>query len=267
MKRILALIFLWAVLLTAMTAGPSAYGDKPRNELEQYNHRGIWDGRWTNAKSGLGVEIPDQGSSEGKSGTDSDPRSYFIPTHQQLNLMYDTVERDDIANVGKVSDYASEALVQFKHRMSFGPYQVEKGYYQIYLGDGYSGSRQVNMGAYNQPLPPDVAKKRNKGKIESYSAVILKKQGRVVAALPINRRERYDREKDEPKAKRAFATVAYEPGGPVLKVYYKKWVYITDISHSQLPVAYPPVTNDMGMPAAMQQARPGGSGDLPPLRP
>lgn len=254
MTRVSTLVIFGLLLLAPLYAGPYAYGGEPRNELERYNHRGIWDGRWTNAKSGLGTEIPDAGSSEGKAGTDEDPRSYFIPTHQQLNLMYDTVERDDIANVGKVSDYASEALIQFTHRMNLNGYPIEKGYYQVYLGDGYSGSRKVNLGGYNQPLPPEIAKKRQKGKIENYSAVILKKQGQVIAALPIHRRERYDRQEGERKSKRAFALVANEPSGPVLKVYYKRWIYITDISRSQLPVVYPEVTNDLGMPAAMRKA-------------
>ncbi len=256
-----ALVLLLTVVLTGWQNPLQAEELTEFQQMEQLNHRGIWDGRFTRARSGIGWELPDGGSSEGKSGVDEDPRNYYILPHEQLNRMYDEVERDEITNVGKIRDYSKEAILQFPRDMVFNGHAVPGGYYLAHLGDWYSGSKEINMGHSDEWVPIALQNQRAKGELKSYSSVILKRQGRVVAAFPINYREPYKRKKGEPKAKWPFGRLENTSDGRSrLKIYYKKWIYVVNTEASEKPILYPPVVQGIQIPG--EQTRPR---DLPPL--
>ncbi len=256
------------VLITSLieSSSPNSFAEEPNEfqQMEELNHRGIWDGNFTRARSGLGWELPDSGSSEGKSGVKKTFRNYYIVPHEELNRMYDEVERDEISNVGKIRDYSTEAILQFPQSMTFNGHTVPVGYYLAYLGDGYSGSQEINMGHSEEWVPVALQNQRAKGELKEYSAIILKRQGRVLAAFPIDRREPYHRKKGEPKAKRAFGGIEMGQGGPKLKIYYKEWIYIVDTGPTRRPVKYPPVTQGL---QPIKGGAPSKHQELPPLRP
>ncbi len=245
MRILLALMPLMALFAYVLSGFSLAEAEELNEfqQMEKMNHRGIWDGNFTKAKSGLGWELPDSGSSEGKSGVKDAPLDFYVLPHDEINRMYDEVERDEISNVGKIRDYSTEALLQFPQSMTFNGKDVPGGYYLAYLGDWYSGSKEINMGHAEEWVPVELQKQRAKGELKEYSAVILKKLGRVVAAFPIDSREPYNRKKGEPKAKKAaFGRVETAVDGQVkLSIYYKKWIYHVNTGATEKPIVYPAV--------------------------
>lgn len=81
-----------------------------------------------------------------------------------------------------------------------------------------------------QPTPPNQnAKTPNiDPKAPVYQVFVLKRNGKVLAVVPIHRMETYKPPKKEKLPKHALAWVEMENRHPVLKFYYKKQVYCTD---------------------------------------
>ncbi len=212
---------------------PLAQADPPSgelNELEIMNYRGIWDGRFTKAKSGLGFGLYDAGSSEGERGTGEAPMKFYYPTFKELNRQTSEVERDELLGNFKIKDYTHTAVVQVPRKLKAFGYTLPKGYYQVYLGDHYSGSEEKHLGRYDISLPPKIAKQRKKGKIKRHTAIIFKRQGRVVAAAPISRWQRYKRnDTDASVKKHPYAEVVETSNGAALEVYFKKKLYVVDL--------------------------------------
>jgi len=227
-------IVLNLVSLSHVLALTHVFAEPPSNEYnvyEQMNHRGIWDGRYTNAKSGLGWTIPDAGSSEDKRGTSESPMKFYYPTFEQLNRKTNEVDRDELIGNFKVHDYVDAAVIQLPHSLKAYGFPIAKGYYQVYLGDHYSGSEQVNLGQYQASMPANVAKDRKKGKIKEFTAIIFKQQGRVMATAPISQWQAYKPQKGQAKAKeRPIAILVDAHTKPKLEVYFKKRVYIIELT-------------------------------------
>lgn len=66
-------------------------------------------------------------------------------------------------------------------------------------------------------------------KAPMYQTFVIIRQGKVIGVVPIHRMSQYQRaDKHEKKPKTAMAWVEWVERKPVLKFYYKKWVYETE---------------------------------------
>lgn len=62
-----------------------------------------------------------------------------------------------------------------------------------------------------------------------YQTLVIIQQGKVMGVVPVHRMSQYRRtDKHEKKPRTAMAWVEWEERRPVLKFYYKKWVYETE---------------------------------------
>lgn len=203
---------------------------------------GIWDDTYTHAKSGVEGDPIDPGNSDGKSGVKNPPWTFFIPPPRY----YENVDPEQISD-NKKKDYSPYALALFPQNFTYRGRAISKGYYLVKLGDEDGGSPKTNLHAEFPKEYPTVTdpvadfqreqekhKTRQEKKEEAASAartLILEQLGNVITVLPINRREAYKAEKGQPKKfKRALAEVVFENHVPLLKYYYKKTIYVTDLS-------------------------------------
>jgi hypothetical protein len=197
------------------------------------DQRGIWDGNGTEAKSGVEGELFDPGNTDGQSGVKSNPRNFWIPPVPQHEVV-DPDELDD--NAGK--DYSPYALAQFGGKFSYQGTAIPKGYYHLKLGRVDAGSPKTHLPgqAPQKSIPDDLDKKQRKAlekqlkkekKAGNYNSFVLKQLGKVIAVIPIERREAYEPPEGEKPPKRPMARIVYEEHRPVLKVVYGKSVYST----------------------------------------
>ncbi|MBK8190201.1 MAG: hypothetical protein IPK79_07085 [Vampirovibrionales bacterium] len=231
----------------------------------------------TQGVTGLGWEIPDKGSSEGKSGIPKEERLYYIPSHRDLNRLGDEVDRRDLQSAGKARRYSPDALLQCQLDWRAGSHALSKGYYLASLGDDASGSRRVHGPFYNAPAhAPTVSasSSQSSGNVKTaapaHSTLVLTRQGRVAAVLPIDRVAVYSPQPGEPSARRPFARIEQSDEGPLLRFYYKDRIYSSPLSPpdaaSRLPGALPAHGPETATPDALPplqspawQAAPAGS--------
>ena len=97
------------------------------------------------------------------------------------------------------------------------------------------GLQAVNPAPIGDPLPESPQKTKAVAPVEPeepevprYNVFVLKKLGKVVAVIPINRMETYKPERKEHIPKQALAWVEMENNHPVLKFYFKKRIYSSD---------------------------------------
>jgi len=228
----------WLALTVLVQVHMSALAkDNPPPEVYRYyernNDRGIWDGNWTTGVSGLGQDIPDPGSSEGEAGPDTVDRQFFIPSPMQYPVNSEDIERDELFGIERNPKDALEANVLLPMPMVLDGETLPAGYYQVILSDHYAGSQRHNLGWRDSSLPPGIANARNKkGQPGQLTSMVLKRQGRVVAVVPIDRADRYMLEKGQADpGKYGAAVVVMENDKPVLRFYRKGLAYSSNLGN------------------------------------
>jgi hypothetical protein len=220
-----------------------------------------WDGNWTEAKSGQGDVIYDPDSSQGKAGTD--PPQKFLTPNPRDYADVDPEELDDYYH-RRNKDYSPYALARITQDLHYNNIVIPKGYYLVKPGDVNDGSPRVNLKTLNQAAPnQSVIAAESQGEVGSqlaplyaatdpgstgtanpqpipetnpklnkdapvYSVFVLKRQGKVIGVVPINRMESYKPPRDQKIPKQALAWMEIEDRHPVLKFYFKKQLYCTD---------------------------------------
>lgn len=223
-----------------------------------------WDGDWTNAKSGRAWDVfDDPGNSQGKAGTDP-PQNYWIPGPLDYADIDPEYLRDNFDR--KNRHYTPYALARIETNLHYNGLTIPKGYYLIKPGDemtdGSSNMNLRNLDTYGpvpadpppiqtatQSLPPLETEVEEEeaaplsasqpptatsqqlalnSDIPVYKVFVFLKSGKVVGVVPVHRMAKYQRQKKEKLPKKAVAWLAFEERRPVLKFYYKKWVYETE---------------------------------------
>lgn len=86
----------------------------------------------------------------------------------------------------------------------------------------------IQPSAGQTPAPPSQPALKTNRNAPVYQVFVLKRQGKVIGVVPINRMESYQPPRDQKIPKQALAWIEIEDRHPVLKFYFKKWVYCTD---------------------------------------
>lgn len=250
--RYLGLVFLLFGLFFAITALPGW----------------AWDGDWTHAKSGRAWDIfDDPDNSQGKGGTDP-PQNFWIPGPLDYADIDPEYLRDNFDRKNRhYTPYALARIEANLHYNGLtipkGYYLIKPG---DELTDGSTNMNLRNLDTYgpvpadpstpqtaSQSLPPletEVEEEEPTPKpvsssttqtptatpeqlaldsdIPVYKVFVLLKSGKVVGVVPVHRMQKYQRQKKEKLPRQAVAWVEFEERRPVLKFYYKKWVYETE---------------------------------------
>ncbi|MBX2859830.1 MAG: hypothetical protein KTR14_01250 [Vampirovibrio sp.] len=195
-----------------------------------------WDGAWTDAKSGeYGIYYDprfDYEKSHGWSGVEPDPKFYQIPPPRH----YFDVDPAEMREAEVSPDYAPHALAQFRGDVRYRNQRIPRGYYQIKLGRYYSGSVNNHTQAHPSVTPRvdpashfNIAYNREVEEQAPYQTFVIKKLGKVVGVLPIQRVRNYTPPNGEKPPKTPVATIMDERGQPTLYVTYKRKTYITPL--------------------------------------
>lgn len=91
-----------------------------------------------------------------------------------------------------------------------------------------TSSNPTSVAAPAQPATGKPASKAQQAPVPKYRVFILKSKGKVIASIPIHRMEPYSPLHKDHISKRALAWIDHEDRHPVLKFYFKKWIYSTD---------------------------------------
>lgn len=216
-----------------------------------------WDENWTQARSGRVGLYDNPGSTDGQAGTDP-PQKYFTSSPRDY-ADTDPEELDDYYHRYR-KDYTPYALARITQDIHYNSWVIPKGYYLIKPGEAEDGSAQVNLEMLNGPQPnyasnaiipisnsplatpasaqstvmpkaspstPASTTKANPKK-KVYEVLLIKRQGKVIAVVPIHRKQIYNPSRKEKIPNKALAWVDQEDRHPVLKFYYHHWIYSTD---------------------------------------
>jgi hypothetical protein len=227
-----------------------------------------WDGDWTQARSGRGDIFNDPDSSQGKAGTDPpqkfltpNPRDFVDVDPDELQDYFHHHNKD-------YAPYALARITQDMHYNNLlvpkGYYLIKPG--GAHAGSPRITLASLNATAaagsvptqspeeslppmpvmgpttpatWNQsaaqtsglPMPlvpaaqPSPTMNQN---APVYQVFVLKRQGKVMGVVPINRMEDYTPPRGQKLPKQALAWIEMENQHPVLKFYYKKRLYCTD---------------------------------------
>ncbi|WP_303673267.1 hypothetical protein [Vampirovibrio chlorellavorus] len=193
-----------------------------------------WDGDWTQGRSGYGNDIfEDTGRSDGQAGTDPPQKFWKADPRDHANV--DPEELHDYFDKRKNRDYVPYALARVEQALRYQNFILPKGYYLIKPGDANDGSPLVTMGSLQTPTenssapsqPGDRPASLSK-RVAFYQSFVIIRQGKVLGVVPVHRMTPYKPPRDAKIPRRALAWVAWENRRPVLKFYYKKWLYETD---------------------------------------
>ncbi len=193
-----------------------------------------WDGNWTQGRSGYGNDIfEDTGRSDGQAGTDPPQKFWKADPRDYANV--DPEELHDYFDKRKNRDYVPYALTRVEQALQYQNFTLPKGYYLIKPGDANEGSPLVTMGSLQSPTengstttqpgsrPTSLSKR-----VAFYQSFVIIRQGKVLGVVPVHRMSPYKPPKEVKVPRQALAWVAWENRRPVLKFYYKKWLYETD---------------------------------------
>ncbi|MBY0451082.1 MAG: hypothetical protein K2X01_10710 [Cyanobacteria bacterium] len=229
LAAIVTVILIWPAFIVPAFARRGQDGN-----VSPYNP-GVWDGIYTEGKSGTEGDLNDPKNSEGKTGVSPDPQHYYIPPPRYF---YD-VEKDDIT-VRRAPDYNKDALVTLMQPFRYQNQWIPKGYYHVHLGKFDAGSEKhpINLSTEAAIQPPELPRSRlsrlrDKTPLlksdkppEDFHSVIFKQLGRVIAVLPITNKELYEPQKGQVKQyKKPKAIVVFEQQHPVLKIVYRRIIY------------------------------------------
>lgn len=193
-----------------------------------------WDGNWTQGRSGYGNDIfEDTGRSDGQAGTDPPQKFWKADPRDYANV--DPEELHDYFDKRKNRDYVPYALARVEQALHYQNFTLPKGYYLIKPGDANEGSPLVSIGNLQTPAEnnstsaqpgnrPSSLSKR----VAFYQSFVIIRQGKVLGVVPVHRMSPYKPPKEVKAPRQALAWVAWENRRPVLKFYYKKWLYETD---------------------------------------
>ncbi len=227
---------------------------------------GAWDGNWTNASSGRGFIFDDPGDSTGQAGTDP-PQKFWIPNRrdhadvdpEELHDYFDRSNKDyapyALARVTQTIHYNNLTIPKGYYLIkpgeeTDGSPKVNLNTLEPYASQKAPISREIDEEDDSvETLPPYTTQSEHlpgavsvnttsvprlasrppelKDNVRFYQTLVILKQGRVMGVVPVHRMEQYRPEKKEKPPRRALAWVAWEEQRPVLKFYYKKWVYTT----------------------------------------
>jgi hypothetical protein len=225
-----------------------------------------WDGNWTDASSGRVGLYDNPGSTDGQAGTDppqkyytASPRDYAEVDPDELNDYFHRRNKD-------YTPYALARITQDIHYNSWvipkgyyliKPGDAEDGSPQVNLGmlngpqPSYAPKAMIPIanGPIISPMPspdPDMStpnpmpdpnpgsgahasiKPQANPKKKVYEVLVIKRQGKVIAVVPIHRKQSYYPAHKEKIPSKALAWVEEEDRHPVLKFYYHHWIYSTD---------------------------------------
>lgn len=222
---------------------------------------GIWDDTFTRAKSGVEGNLMDPGNSDGKSGLKTPPQTFFIPPPRY----FEDVDPDELDDTRK-KDYSPYALARFTQTVTYQGKRLETGYYLVKLADRWGGSPKTNLHtltpvATTQPGAPGMQPAIQSPPTtipepegdDTRQTLVLKQLGKVIMVLPVHRKERYKPPKGQKRSRHAMAEVVMENHRPVLKYYFKKMVYMTDLTQ---PNPYPPYVQSNPTPAPAVNSSP-----------
>jgi hypothetical protein len=226
--------------------GTSHAFDPParQNPYEKANDRGIWDYRWTDAKSGLYWELPDKGVSDGKAGNKPQTPKFIQPTFQELNRHYTQVEAAELAQVqSPLKDKTLAVLVCHQAITDAGGRTIPVGVYAVAL-------RWYNPDM-PQPLLQEAfaaAQNQNEPSSNAFSQpyLVVKQQGKLLGILPVIGSLPYAATRQQQKGKSAFAVLALGPHGFEVNLVVKQTRYIAVAAPAQLPIQYPSLTQPVG---------------------
>lgn len=177
-----------------------------------------WDDRYTQAKSG---DWPGYHETE-KKWTDSGSSPKPFRMERPAPPQFADVDLDEnMDNKGK--DYSPYAALRLLQDVKLKDAALTKGYYLLkagHFGDGSLNSRQAQNIQYGGLSDKDKKKL-------PYQLFILKRQGKVITVVPIERIEPYPRQKKEKYPKKPLAWIEGEGDQRTLKFYYKKRLYIS----------------------------------------
>lgn len=231
------------VLLTVLTGffcleTSTAEAPAKKNIYEQVNDRGWWDGYMWDHPSGLYNEIPDAGSSNGKSGNKPETQKFPIPTWKKLNLHYDEVEALDVPFLLHPNDDKTLTVLRSTHDIMTNIGRIPKGYYQVALRTE-DPSQPVLYPPPKKPWP-------HKNKRGNYQWIVVKKQQRELGIFPVTQLNNYDREKWQKKSKKPFAVFEPHQGEWMISIYYRGEIYSAPVTEAYRPVIYPTTTARQG---------------------
>ncbi len=196
-----------------------------------------WDGDWTQGRSGYGNDIfEDTGRSDGQAGTDPPQKFWKADPRDHANV--DPEELHDYFDKRKNRDYVPYALARVEQALRYQNFILPKGYYLIKPGDANEGSPLVtisslqtpveNSSAPAQPVQPGNRPASLSKRVAFYQSFVIIRQGKVLGVVPVHRMTPYKPPREVKAPRQALAWVAWENRRPVLKFYYKKWLYETD---------------------------------------
>ncbi|MDH4379192.1 MAG: hypothetical protein QE263_04730 [Vampirovibrionales bacterium] len=225
-------------------SGTSDAFDPPakRNPYEAANNRGIWDYRWTDAKSGLYWELPDKGVSDGKAGNKPQTPKFLQPTFQELNRHYSQVEAAELAQVqSPQTDKTLAVLVCHQAITDAGGRTIPVGVYAVAL-------RWHNPQMPDASVPPPSMEdgKNIPSNVLSQPYLVVKQQGKLLGMLPVIGSLPYTSTRQQLKGKPAFAVLAIGAQGIEVNLVVNHTRYIAVANPAQLPVQYPSVTQPVG---------------------
>lgn len=246
--------FLILGLLSCLLAGcPVGY----RSERQLCLQALAWDGDWTDAKSGRVGLYDNPGSTDGQAGTDP-PQKYYTSSPRDYSEV-DPNELDDYFHRYN-KNYTPYALARITQDLHYNYLVVPKGYYLVKPGGPHDGSARVNLQTLNTPPSDDpedlpgtipiatqtyaqttgdpatisvpltngAPPQKVNPKKPVYEVFVIKRQGKVIAVVPIHRRQIYNPARKDKIPKQALAWVEEENRHPVLKFYFQHWIYSTD---------------------------------------
>jgi hypothetical protein len=200
-----------------------------------------WDGDWTQGRSGYGNDIfEDTGRSDGQSGTDPPQKFWKADPRDYANV--DPEELHDYFDKRKHRDYVPYALARVEQALRYQNFTLPKGYYLIKPGDANDGSPLVTLDTTRGKVdslqspaesgsPPSQPGNRPASlskRVAFYQSFVIIRQGKVLGVVPVHRMTPYKPPREVKVPRQALAWVAWENRRPVLKFYYKKWLYETD---------------------------------------
>lgn len=164
-----------------------------------YQTPSFWNGEWTDATDGYHYSHPDPGSSEGKSGNkpQDKPQHYWIPDPRQWADI-DPQQLKDYQGY----HYSPYAQLQVWQPLIYGPWKLEKGYYQIRLGQRTDGSSATRLQPTDEAriatgttasssLPASIdssqrqSTRRHRATPPPYEVLLIYKLGKVRAVVPV----------------------------------------------------------------------------------
>lgn len=231
-------IFFSAILLLGVLPLYSLAEPLPKQNIyEQVNDRGIWDYNFTRAKSGMYWEIPDKGSSNGKSGNKPETQKHPIPTWKKLNIHHDEVEALDIPFLLHPNDDKTLTVLRSSKDIMTNVGRIPRGYYQVAL--------RAEDPSQSIIYPPPKRPWKHKNKRGPYQWIVMKKQQRELGIFPIVSTRGYKRERWQRKSRRPFAvleTNSVDPSQWVISIYYRGDIYSAPVTQAYRPVIYPTTT-------------------------